>query len=46
MLAPRRASVAGGVVLDALTVLLIGLGVYPTPFMHIIATTVARLSFN
>jgi NADH:ubiquinone oxidoreductase subunit 4 (subunit M) len=33
-----------GAVLFALTVLLVGLGVYPAPLMQLIEVTVARLS--
>jgi NADH-quinone oxidoreductase subunit N len=46
ILTPWLASVAGGVVLAALTILLIWLGIYPAPFMHVIALTVARLGFS
>jgi NADH:ubiquinone oxidoreductase subunit 2 (subunit N) len=34
---------AGGVVLTVLTALLVGLGVYPAPFLDMIRTTVASL---
>ncbi|MBI4964401.1 MAG: NADH-quinone oxidoreductase subunit N [Desulfomonile tiedjei] len=40
----RETSLAAGVVLLVLTVLLVWLGVYPLPLMQLIETTVARLS--
>jgi len=42
--AARETPLAAGVVLFALTALLVWLGVYPTPLMRLIEMTVARLS--
>ena len=37
-------SMVGGATLAALTLMLIGLGVYPTPLVHLIQVTAAQLA--